>query len=284
MTRADPARPGLTGDAAGWEQIVATGCHKIPAEPKSKYLSLNPIDFGSAIRYQVTFLLWWANRPAMEPRRRSLHGGAFPVAPCSPMTGPREAACSFLWLGGDAERTSRNGASGSPVLRLPRRCYHVAHTSVPGTDSLFPERSQPERLAALIGPAPVRRLPAGTPGRPHRAQHPDRSPNGLDSGPGSLRDTIADASPGDTINFAKKVHTITLTSGELDITQNLDIEGPGPNKLTISGNDDSRVFDISAGETVTIAGLTIADGLADGNSPIIHSLGGGILNQGDLTL
>ena len=107
---------------------------------------------------------------------------------------------------------------------------------------------------------------------------------GADSGLGSLRQAIADAAPGDTIVFAKRVHTITLTSGELQITKNLDIEGQGANKLTISGNDASRVFDISAGETVTIAGLTIADGLADGNAPIIHSLGGGILNQGDLTL
>ena len=108
--------------------------------------------------------------------------------------------------------------------------------------------------------------------------------SGADSGPGTLRQAILDAADGATITFAKKVHTITLTTGELDIAKNLDIEGPGANKLTISGNDASRVFDISAGETVTIAGLTITDGLADGNSPVIHSLGGGILNQGDLTL
>ena len=69
--------------------------------------------------------------------------------------------------------------------------------------------------------------------------------SGADSGPGSLRQAIADAAPGDTIVFAKNVHNITLTSGELDITKNLDIEGPGSNKLTISGNDHSRVFDIS---------------------------------------
>ena len=107
--------------------------------------------------------------------------------------------------------------------------------------------------------------------------------NSLDSGPGSLRDTIAAASHGDTINFAKKVHNITLTSGELDITQNLDIEGPGPNKLKISGNDASRVFDISAGETVTIAGLTITDGLATG-TPAHPQHRRRDLESGDLTL
>ena len=108
--------------------------------------------------------------------------------------------------------------------------------------------------------------------------------SGADSGPSTLRQVILDAADGATITFAKNVHTITLTSGELAIDKNLDIEGPGASKLTISGNDSSRVFDISAGETVTIAGLTITHGLADGNAPVTHSVGGGILNQGDLTL
>jgi len=108
--------------------------------------------------------------------------------------------------------------------------------------------------------------------------------SGADSGTGSLRDTIASAAGGSIIEIAKNVHTITLTSGELDITKSLDIEGLGPNKLTISGNDASRVFDISPGVTVTIAGMTITDGLANKDSPDEPSLGGGILNSGDLTL
>jgi hypothetical protein len=49
-----------------------------------------------------------------------------------------------------------------------------------------------------------------------------------DSGPGSLRQAIADATPGDTIDFAV-TGTITLTSGELVITNDLTISGPGPN-------------------------------------------------------
>ena len=83
-----------------------------------------------------------------------------------------------------------------------------------------------------------------------------------DSGLGSLRDTIASAPSGSTIEFANNIARDHLTSGELDISQDLDIEGPGANKLTISGNDASRVFDISGGTTVTLAGLTIAHGLA----------------------
>jgi hypothetical protein len=71
--------------------------------------------------------------------------------------------------------------------------------------------------------------------------------NLLDSGPGSLRYEIqlANANPGaDTINFKKGLTgTITLTSGELDITDSLTINGPGTNKLSASGGGTSRVFD-----------------------------------------
>jgi hypothetical protein len=107
-----------------------------------------------------------------------------------------------------------------------------------------------------------------------------------DSGPGSLRSEIALAQSGDTIDFDPSLagQTITLTSGELAITKSLDIEGLGANLLTVSGGDASRVFDVSAGVTVTIAGMTMTDGLANGSAPVVASAGGGILNLGSLTL
>jgi hypothetical protein len=109
-----------------------------------------------------------------------------------------------------------------------------------------------------------------------------------DSGPGSLRQAIADTSPGDTITFSVK-GTITLTSGALMIAKNLDIEGPGPNKLKISGNHASRVFVIASPDPtsppkITLAGMTITSGLADGSSPFMPSVGGGVLNFASLTL
>jgi hypothetical protein len=87
-----------------------------------------------------------------------------------------------------------------------------------------------------------------------------------DSGDGSLRAGIADAQSGDQIVFDPSLQgqTITLTSGELAITKSLDIEGLGADQLAISGNHASRIFDISGGVTVTLAGLTITDGLALG--------------------
>ena len=71
--------------------------------------------------------------------------------------------------------------------------------------------------------------------------------NFLDSGPGSLREAImaANSAPGaDLIRFAPAARdgTIALTSGQLSITDDLTIDGPGANRLTVSGNNASRVF------------------------------------------
>src|SRR5713101_7862258 len=99
--------------------------------------------------------------------------------------------------------------------------------------------------------------------------------NPADSGDGSLRAMLALASSGDTIIFDPSLagQTITLTSGELVIDKSLDIEGLGADQLTVSGNDASRVFDITGGGlTVTLADLAIVHGRA--------SQGGGVDNAG----
>jgi hypothetical protein len=102
-----------------------------------------------------------------------------------------------------------------------------------------------------------------------------------DAGPGSLRQAIAIANSGDTIKFDESLsgQTITLSTGELAITQNLNIQGLGSNELAISGNASSRVFDIGSGATVTIAKLRITQGLDQ-----TLGQGGGIDNAGALTV
>jgi hypothetical protein len=103
--------------------------------------------------------------------------------------------------------------------------------------------------------------------------------NILDSGPGSLRAEIAAANSGDTINFASSLdgQTVTLTSGELLINKGLTIQGPGAGQLTVSGNNQSRVFDIGGlGQSIVLSGLTISNGK--------NLNGGGIYNGGALTV
>ncbi len=75
------------------------------------------------------------------------------------------------------------------------------------------------------------------------------------------------------------VSPITLTIGELSINKSLTIQGPGANLLTLSGNTASRVFSIQSANTVTITGLTIANGRVTGSNN-----GAGVLNNGTLTL
>ncbi len=120
-----------------------------------------------------------------------------------------------------------------------------------------------------------------------------------DTGAGSLRDAVTAAGSGDTINFAV-AGTITLTSGQILLPANLSIVGPGANNLTIESTA-SRVFEISSGATVAIAGLTLngtetaADGTQGSNgsgagdngiggSDGGDARGGTILNAGSLTL
>src|SRR5262245_42380613 len=90
--------------------------------------------------------------------------------------------------------------------------------------------------------------------------------NNLDKGAGSLRDAIAHVHDGDTVKFDPSLvgQTITLTSGALVIKNSVKIIGPGAEFLAVSGNDMSRVFDISAGLKVKIADLTITHGRAAG--------------------
>ena len=65
-----------------------------------------------------------------------------------------------------------------------------------------------------------------------------------DSGAGSLRQLIASSASGDTISIPLG-GTIVLTSGELAITHDLSIIGPGATNLAVSGNNTfvySNVF------------------------------------------
>lgn len=106
-----------------------------------------------------------------------------------------------------------------------------------------------------------------------------------DSGLGSLRQTVADAAPGDTIGFDMSlvVSPIVLSSGQVVLDRNVTIQGPGAGVLTVRSTaalgPNSRVFRVDVGVTATIAGLTISGGSVDASGR-----GGGIQNLGTLTL
>src|SRR5215472_13686518 len=103
-----------------------------------------------------------------------------------------------------------------------------------------------------------------------------------DSGPGSLRQALADANDGDTINFdvSLKGQTVALTSDELVIDKSITITGPVSDQLAVGAadfQDTFRIFHVMASPTVTIEGLTIG--------PSLYFSGCGIQNdQATLTI
>jgi hypothetical protein len=102
-----------------------------------------------------------------------------------------------------------------------------------------------------------------------------------DSGSGSLREAIgfANGTPGvpDTITFAFP-GLITLTSGQLVVTDTLSIEGAGPQQMTINGNLNGRIFEVQGNTTnLSLSGMTLTGGLVNGNGGAIWNSTGGNL-------
>ena len=120
--------------------------------------------------------------------------------------------------------------------------------------------------------------------------------NTEDSGAGSLREAIESANTqagNDEIIFENSFSssTITLTSGELTITDDVQIQGLGADNLAISGNNNSPVFVVDDGTDnlieVSVTGLTITEGVDREtltNGDVVTDAGAGIDNLEQLTL
>jgi hypothetical protein len=83
-----------------------------------------------------------------------------------------------------------------------------------------------------------------------------------DAGPGSLRDAVAAAASGDTIDLTQlDCSTITLTSGAIGVAEDdLALIGPGAALLSIDGNGQSSVVRHSGTGTLSFTGLTLTHG------------------------
>jgi parallel beta-helix repeat protein len=114
--------------------------------------------------------------------------------------------------------------------------------------------------------------------------------NTADSGDGSLRQAIEEADLATSpvkIDFKLATPaTITLTSGQLELSNTavpIAIDGPGAGRLTIDGNDSSRVFQVDPNVSATLSDLTISGGYFVGD-PLSNAGGGGIYNSGTVAL
>ncbi|MBC8095864.1 MAG: hypothetical protein H7Y43_08625, partial [Akkermansiaceae bacterium] len=98
----------------------------------------------------------------------------------------------------------------------------------------------------------------------------------------SLRGIIVGSAPGQTNTFAAGLsgQTIVLTNSQLSLNKSLTLDGSAlPNGITISGNNQTRIFEVFSGST-TLNALT----LTNGNAQFYNGLGGGILVDSNATL
>jgi hypothetical protein len=115
--------------------------------------------------------------------------------------------------------------------------------------------------------------------------------NTNDTGAGSLRQTVLDASSfeSDIIQFAPNVlGVIRFTNGVLGIDKSLSIRGPGASLLTLDGRNSDQLFVLLSGN-IAVSGFTIANGRYQGTSGNpeqdgFQARGGGIFNQATLAL
>ena len=122
-----------------------------------------------------------------------------------------------------------------------------------------------------------------------------------DSGPGTLRAAIQTADASQSGNFAidfAVTGKIDLQSVLPELDNNISIKGPGANNLTVErapgASSNFLIFNIDSGQTVSLSGLTVANGTeggiqnlgtlsisnctVSGNSEFSAALGGGITN------
>jgi hypothetical protein len=98
-----------------------------------------------------------------------------------------------------------------------------------------------------------------------------------DSGAGSLRQAVIDANANsgpDEIVFDSSIdgQTITLTTGELAVSDDLTVTGNGATNTIIDGNAAGRIF-APGSVAFTISGTTLQDGAASGNGGAIDADG-----------
>jgi hypothetical protein len=182
----------------------------------------------------------------------------------------------------DAARSCVRGAmfgsarAGVPSIRIRSRSIAVCCTPFRIADRhplalalalvLFPGLPAESRVKA---PAPAGSVPVL---------------NCNDHGSGSLRDRVANAASGDTLDLtALSCGTIGLTTGEIVVAiDSLRLVGPGAEALMVDGAFASRLFRHDGTGTLAFSGMTLARGRVAGDSGNVY--GGCILSIGSVSL
>ncbi len=105
-----------------------------------------------------------------------------------------------------------------------------------------------------------------------------------DHGSGSLRDAVASASSGDTLDLGNlRCSVITLTSGAIAVeVDDLTIKGSRRHPVVVDGNNADRVFDHRGTGTLSLSDMALVRGHATASSGFVY--GGCIVSAGSVAL
>jgi filamentous hemagglutinin family protein len=103
---------------------------------------------------------------------------------------------------------------------------------------------------------------------------------------GTVQNGVDVAATGGTVKLATATYTLANT---VNITKNIIVNGAGSASTKVSGNNAVQVFNVAAGSTVTLEGMSIVNGKTIGPNGNNFSNGGngeggGIYNAGTLTV
>jgi hypothetical protein len=168
-----------------------------------------------------------------------------------------------------------------------KRVWLTGKPSVPASETDPQRGSRAKRALTPFGAVAAVALLVSVAATPASAASFDVT-NTADAGPGSLRQAIADANTAggpDDLDIQAN-GTVNLRGPLPDLASDIDILGPGADDFTVrrSTGGDYRIFYVAPGAAVSITGVTVADGVIGLTNTAVPALGGGVLNDGDLTL
>ena len=197
---------------------------------------------------------------------------------------------TILMVGGVAARPERwdpatDGTEPAGLPSVPDRAAHTATVTAAGSVAIIGGFAVIGGFATTGGP--IASIELYSPGTEASGFPTTFTVTNLldDLNPGSLRSAITQANNNlavaDTIDFeAGLTGTIPLATSLPVITDDLTINGPGADLITVDGQLQAgvRPFEVAVGVTALIDGLTITGG----NTGAAN--GGGLLNSGTLTI
>lgn len=102
-----------------------------------------------------------------------------------------------------------------------------------------------------------------------------------DSGPGTLRQAMADANPGDTLQFTQA--GVVRLDSQIWVMDTVTVLGLGAGQSEINGQDSTRLFEVEDGGALFLHDLTLADGNASSDFNPSLALGGAIRARGGVS-